>query len=195
MTPDFSDAKWPARFESLFVKGRLLLVDSAHNGDSVKRLFAEAASTFRAYDGVSFKGYRWRVIFGCGREKEGRDDMLQALVDASESIASITFVEAGIDRGPLPPQKGPTSASVLASDLENKKLSEKPLPKIISLPMPSTRAALDQALFLEVLEDNDSDGTLVCGSVYIAAEAREWALQTDPTCLPDDDWARLATQQ
>ncbi|KAH8063991.1 folylpolyglutamate synthase [Aureococcus anophagefferens] len=32
---------------------------------------------------------------------------------------------------------------------------------------------------------------LVCGSVYVAAEAREWAADRDPACLPADDWARV----
>ena len=31
---------------------------------------------------------------------------------------------------------------------------------------------------------------LVCGSVYVAGEAREWCVAEDPACLPADDWAR-----
>lgn len=168
------DAKWPGRFELLEPAGRKpVLVDAAHNGHSVRRLLADAAA---AYPAVR----NWSLVFGCGDEKEGRDDMLAAL--SSFPFVTALFVEAAYGGRPLPPSKRPAPASALAAKLEGTRLRA----AAAAATPPSTAAALDAAA-----SDPSADAAvLVCGSVYVAAEAREWAADVDAGCLPADDWAK-----
>ena len=64
--------------------GRLVIVDAAHNGDSVAK-FLEAAH-------MKFPSTKFTVVFGCGAEKEG----LEAMVDAVRPFAGrVVCVEAG----------------------------------------------------------------------------------------------------
>jgi len=176
---DFSRARWPGRFEELAVRGTTVLVDCAHNGASVRRLLRSLPSE-----------NRWHVVFGCGHEKEDvNEDMLSVLVDEAHRFTDLAFAEAGIDKDkPLPPQKQGTKVSALSERVLAKLSSggnkETFLLRSSATP-PSTRAVLDATL-----RDFADDAILVCGSVYVAAEAREWAVETDPTCLPPDDWAR-----
>ena len=155
---DFSSSRWPARFEEIYVNGRLVIVDAAHNGDSVTK-FLEAAH-------AQYPGTEFTVVFGCGAEKEG----LEAMVDAVRPFAGrVVCVEAGssfADR-PLPPSKRGEPAQLLAARVGSKHAS-------------SVAAALS----------NSAGPVLVCGSVYVAGEAREWCIEEDPACLPADDWAR-----
>lgn len=157
---DFNGAFWPARFEELSVLGRRLIVDAAHNGHSMERLFEDLSN-----DPVV-------VVFGCGDEKEGKLDMLDVLRKHQSRIESLYFVEASFGRADLPPSKRPARPVDLQSTLSR---------SLVTSP-PSTSAALDAAITQGV-------PVLVCGSVYVAAEAREWAVERDPSCLPPDDWA------
>jgi dihydrofolate synthase/folylpolyglutamate synthase len=157
---DFSSSKWPARFEEIRVHGRLVIIDAAHNGDSVAK-FLEAAH-------MKFPSTKFTVVFGCGAEKEG----LEAMVDAVRPFErNVVCVEAGssfADR-PLPPSKRGEPAQLLAARVGANAAFE-----------PSVAAALS----------NSAGPVLVCGSVYVAGEAREWCVAEDPACLPADDWAR-----
>lgn len=157
---DFKGAFWPARLEELAVLGRPLVVDAAHNGHSMDRLFDDLP-----YDHVV-------VVFGCGDDKEGKLDMLEVLRKRQSRIQSLYFVEANFGRGELPPSKRPARALELRSALSTSDVTSPP----------STSAALDVAI-------TQGLPVLVCGSVYVAAEAREWAVDRDPSCLPSDDWA------
>ncbi|KAJ8599967.1 hypothetical protein CTAYLR_002862 [Chrysophaeum taylorii] len=163
--PDFRGARWPARFEIVELRGRRLLVDAAHNGDSISRLFRDADARF--------PGVRWLVIFGCGEEKE---DMLGAIEANARNVSAVVTVEAAYGRD-LPPSKRPARAADLA-----KRFNPKVIPAQPASP-PSTSAALDSAAAYPNL--------LVCGSLYVAAEAREWAFHLDPSAFPLDDWVRL----
>ena len=172
-----ADARWPARFERIQAARRKpVLVDSAHNGDSVTRLLEDAT---QVYPDVR----KWTVVFGCGDEKEGRQDMLDALRKFHEKIDGLAFVEAAFKKGAhaLPPSKRPAPAAKLA-DAAGPLLA----PKVLNTEPPATSDVLDA-----VTQDPRPDAAvLVCGSVYIAAEAREWAADTDPACLPESDWAK-----
>jgi folylpolyglutamate synthase/dihydropteroate synthase len=156
---DFSSSRWPARFEEIRVHGRQIIIDAAHNGDSVAK-FLEAAH-------MKFPSTEFTVVFGCGAEKEG----LEAMVDAIKPFAGrVVCVEAGssfADR-PLPPSKRGEPAQLLAARVGANAAFE-----------PSVAAALA----------NSAGPVLVCGSVYVAGEAREWCVAEDPACLPADDWA------
>ena len=160
MEADFSSSRWPARFEEIRVHGRLVIVDAAHNGDSVAK-FLEAAH-------MKFPSTEFTVVFGCGAEKEG----LEAMVEAVRPFEShVVCVEAGssfADR-PLPPSKRGEPAQLLAARVGANAAFE-----------PSVAAALS----------NSAGPVLVCGSVYVAGEAREWCVAEDPSSLPADDWAR-----
>lgn len=157
---DFSRARWPARFETIEVRGRKILVDAAHNGDSVAK-FMEAAY-------AQFPVTKWTIVFGCGAEKEGLDAMVAAV---REFAGAVICVEAGSSFAsrPLPPSKRGEPASKLAARIG---------------PRATAAASVAQALA-------QSEGpVLVCGSVYVAGEAREWCVAADPDSLPADDWAR-----
>lgn len=156
-SPIFDAATWPARFELLQPHGRRVLVDSAHNGDSVARLLTYC----RAHYSVKLT-----LVFGCGIEKEGLDDMLQAIIDDVDIVRSIFLVEAKFGEE-LPPSKQPASAADLA-----RKLRDIGFFDVIVPDPPSTHAALDAAF----AKEPDSD-VLVFGSLYVAAEAREWAVR------------------
>ena len=156
---DFSSSRWPARFEEIRVHGRLVIVDAAHNGDSVTK-FIEAAH-------ARFPSTKFTVVFGCGAEKEG----LEAMVDAVRPFAGrVVCVEAGssfADR-PLPPSKRGEPAQLLAARV-------------------GANAAVASSVAAALASSNGP--ALVCGSVYVAGEAREWCVAEDPSCLPADDWA------
>ena len=178
-TAGLEHARWPARFERIHVAGRRpLLVDAAHNGDSVRRLLEDAAA---AYPEVA----AWTVVFGCGAEKEGREDMLAALAAFSGSVESISFVEAAFSKGAdaLPPSKRPAAAAALAAAAGEGALRG----KVAARATPGSYDVLDAA----TRDPRPDAAVLVCGSVYVAAEAREWAADRDPACLPADDWARV----
>ncbi|CAH0363966.1 unnamed protein product [Pelagomonas calceolata] len=157
---DFSSSRWPARFEEIRVHGRLVIVDAAHNGDSVAK-FLEAAH-------MKFPSTKFTVVFGCGAEKEG----LEAMVDAVRPFESnVVCVEAGssfADR-PLPPSKRGEPAQLLAARV-------------------GANAAVASSVAAAL--SHSAGPVLVCGSVYVAGEAREWCVAEDPACLPADDWAR-----
>ena len=154
---DFSSSRWPARFEEIRVHGRLVIVDAAHNGDSVAK-FLEAAH-------MKFTSTEFTVVFGCGAEKEGLGDMVDAVRPFSENVVCVEAGSSFADR-PLPPSKRGEPAQLLAARVGSKHAS-------------SVAAAL-----------SSSNGpVLVCGSVYVAGEAREWCIEEDPSCLPADDWA------
>ena len=178
-TGGLEHARWPARFERIEVAGRRpLLVDAAHNGDSVRRLLEDAAAT---YPEVA----AWTVVFGCGAEKEGREDMLAALGAFAGSVESISFVEAAFSKGAdaLPPSKRPAAAAALAAAAGEGALRG----KVAARATPGSYDVLDAA----TRDPRPDAAVLVCGSVYVAAEAREWAADADPACLPADDWARV----
>ena len=86
--------------------GRLVIIDAAHNGDSVAKFLAAAH--------MKFPSTKFTVVFGCGAEKEG----LEAMVDAVRPFESnVVCVEAGssfADR-PLPPSKRGEPAQLLAA--------------------------------------------------------------------------------
>ncbi len=155
---DFSSSRWPARFEEIRVHGRLVIVDAAHNGDSVAK-FLEAAH-------AQYPGTEFTVVFGCGAEKEGLGDMVDAVRPFAGRVVCVEAGSSFADR-PLPPSKRGEPAQLLAARVGSKHAS-------------SVAAAL-----------SSSNGpVLVCGSVYVAGEAREWCVAEDPACLPADDWAR-----
>lgn len=156
-SPIFDAANWPARFEVLQPHGRRVLVDSAHNGDSVARLLAYCRAHFSV---------KPTLVFGCGVEKEGLNDMLQVIVDNVEIVRSIFLVEANFGKE-LPPSKQPAPAEDLARKLRNSSNFDVIIPD-----PPSTHAALDAAF----AQEPDSE-VLVFGSLYVAAEAREWAVR------------------
>ena len=157
---DFSSSRWPARFEEIRVHGRLVIVDAAHNGDSVAK-FLEAAR-------MKFPSTQFTVVFGCGAEKEGLGDMVAAVRPFSENVVCVEAGSSFADR-PLPPSKRGEPAQLLAARVATNAAFE-----------PSVAAALS----------NSAGPVLVCGSVYVAGEAREWCIEEDPSCLPADDWAR-----
>ena len=154
---DFSSSRWPARFEEIRVHGRLVIVDAAHNGDSVKK-FLEAAH-------AQYSGTEFTVVFGCGAEKEGLGDMVDAVRPFAGRVVCVEAGSSFADR-PLPPSKRGEPAPLLAARVGSKHAS-------------SVAAALS----------NSAGPVLVCGSVYVAGEAREWCIEEDPACLPADDWA------
>ena len=157
---DFSSSRWPARFEEIRVHGRLVIVDAAHNGDSVKK-FLEAAH-------MKFPSTEFTVVFGCGAEKEGLGEMVAAVRPFSENVVCVEAGSSFADR-PLPPSKRGEPAQLLAARVGANAAFE-----------PSVAAALSKS----------AGPVLVCGSVYVAGEAREWCIEEDPACLPADDWAR-----
>ncbi len=154
---DFSSSRWPARFEEIYVNGKLVIVDAAHNGDSVKK-FLEAAH-------MKFPSTEFTVVFGCGAEKEGLEEMVDAVRPFSENVVCVEAGSSFADR-PLPPSKRGEPARLLAARVGSKHAS-------------SVAAALASS----------NGPALVCGSVYVAGEAREWCVAEDPACLPADDWA------
>ena len=154
---DFSSSRWPARFEEIQVHGRLVIVDAAHNGDSVAK-FLEAAH-------MKFPSTEFTVVFGCGAEKEGLEDMVAAVRPFAGRVVCVEAGSSFADR-PLPPSKRGEPAPLLAARVGSKHAS-------------SVAAALS----------NSAGPVLVCGSVYVAGEAREWCVAADPSCLPADDWA------
>ena len=155
---DFSSSRWPARFEEIRVRGRLVIIDAAHNGDSVAK-FLEAAQ-------MKFPSTQFTVVFGCGAEKEGLGDMVDAVRPFAGRVVCVEAGSSFADR-PLPPSKRGEPAPLLAARVGSKHGS-------------SVAAALS----------NSAGPVLVCGSVYVAGEAREWCIEEDPSCLPADDWAR-----
>ena len=156
---DFSSSRWPARFEEIYVNGRLVIVDAAHNGDSVAK-FLEAAH-------MKFPSTEFTVVFGCGAEKEGLGDMVDAVRPFERNVVCVEAGSSFADR-PLPPSKRGEPAQLLAARVGANAAFE-----------PSVAAALS----------NSAGPVLVCGSVYVAGEAREWCVAEDPSCLPVDDWA------
>ena len=154
---DFSSSRWPARFEEIYVNGRLVIVDAAHNGDSVKKFLAAAH--------MKFPSTKFTVVFGCGAEKEGLEEMVDAVRPFSENVVCVEAGSSFADR-PLPPSKRGEPAQLLGARVGSKHAS-------------SVAAALSKS----------AGPVLVCGSVYVAGEAREWCVAADPACLPADDWA------
>uniref|UniRef100_A0A7S3NJD0 Mur ligase C-terminal domain-containing protein n=1 Tax=Aureoumbra lagunensis TaxID=44058 RepID=A0A7S3NJD0_9STRA len=166
------------RMEYLSVLGSTLLVDCAHNGDSIHRLLTEVATNDN-----------WVIVFGCGQEKEGRHHMLRVLERHARQKSSETMIiltEAGYNNNPpLPFTKRAAPAHELASALEDAMTDSNAL-RVMQPASPSVSNALDIAL---AEAKHHRAGILVCGSVYIAAEAREWAAERDPTCLSSSDLA------
>lgn len=163
--PDFSRAKWPARFELLEPRDserriRTVLVDSAHNGDSAYKLFQHCRRTF--------SDKTWTLVFGCGQEKEGLDDMITAIRDNADLFDQVLLVEAYYGTT-LPPSKTPASAHELASKLKSILLPSLDENIVVVNDPPSIRASLDRAT-------SQHRKVLVFGSLYVSAEAREWAV-------------------
>ncbi|KAH8050900.1 hypothetical protein JL720_15289 [Aureococcus anophagefferens] len=148
-----------------------LLVDAAHNGDSVRRLLEDAAA---AYPEVA----AWTVVFGCGAEKEAaRTSRRRGVLGSVESISRRGRLLQGRRR----------AAAVEAARGRGRargggRRGRAPGQGRRATPG-SWRAGRDAT--------SGPAAVLVCGSVYVAAEAREWAADRDPACLPADDWARV----
>ena len=114
---------------------------------------------------MKFPSTEFTVVFGCGAEKEGLGDMVDAVRPFAGRVVCVEAGSSFADR-PLPPSKRGEPAQLLAARVGSKHAS-------------SVAAALS----------NSEGSVLVCGSVYVAGEAREWCVAEDPACLPADDWA------
>jgi dihydrofolate synthase / folylpolyglutamate synthase len=78
----FGDVYWPGRFEILD-HSPMLLVDSAHNRDSARRL----RETLEEY----FPGYRITMIFGVSEDKDVEGMFLELLPQVDRIIATRSF--------------------------------------------------------------------------------------------------------
>ena len=116
---------------------------------------------------MKFPSTEFTVVYGCGAEKEGLGDMVDAVRPFAGRVVCVEAGSSFADR-PLPPSKRGEPAQLLAARVGANAAFE-----------PSVAAALS----------NSAGPVLVCGSVYVAGEAREWCVAEDPSCLPVDDWA------
>lgn len=156
-----------------------VVLDGCHNGDSVQHFLSGLRKMYPRS--------RLVVLFGAGMEK-CLDDMLQALNNGIQPSCgdSAIFVQSNHFRS-LPERD-------LLALAEKQGLA----PKISPVdPQGRTEGgtvgtrmawAIEQALGRKQCDDSDGQVVAVCGSLFVAAEAREWLYSTHPQLFAEDDW-------
>ena len=141
----FRTARWPGRFEVLG-RSPFVIADGAHNRDSAQKL----AAAVRDY----LPGRRVIVVFGAARHKDVPGMFAELLAGPALSVKHLVLTEAANFR------------AWDLNDLARLAAAAAPeLPRSIAAPV---ARGLEKALELSAPEDV----ILVCGSLFVVAEAR-----------------------
>jgi dihydrofolate synthase / folylpolyglutamate synthase len=154
----FRKVRWPGRFEILARRPRVV-IDGAHNQDSARRLMA----AMRDY----FPGRAVTLVFGAVRNKEVAGMFADLLGPGAEAVARVILTEAHSPRA--------WEANDLLT-LAQATASGRPIQVVTPVAQ-----ALEKALELS----SPDDVILICGSLYVVAEARAVWLARAAAGSPD----------
>lgn len=147
---------WPGRIEYLAVgepaDGRVVVVDGAHNSDSIDRLIASVPE---------LRAGRTILVFGAVTGHSA-SDMFERFAALAPKVIIVR------SRHPKAAECASLSALAAAHDL------------IVLAECEQVSAGMKKAL--EVAGPNDF--IVATGSISVAAEAREWAMNIEPECYP-----------
>jgi dihydrofolate synthase/folylpolyglutamate synthase len=146
---------WPGRFE-IVNKEPTVIVDGAHNLDSLSRLHHTVAQLFHRH--------RMVLVLGISRDKD-LDGMIGEVAEWSESILDIQVERVIVTRSHHPRSADPQELAL--------KAAEKGLLVEIE-PTVEQALARAEAVALSVMERNLPVLVLVTGSLFTVAEAREY---------------------
>ena len=191
---------WPCRMETFSVppskqfpgssSSVTLVLDGCHNGDSVNQFLTGLRARYPQR--------RICVVFGAGAEK-CVDDMMRSLQQqfaASKGASQkmrLVLVQSGHFRSM-------TEAEL--ADAVAKSAGSGSLMAQLSLPATESKHRAQRAASVWDRLDwtvggaamgkgtGDSEVVAVCGSLFVAAEAREWLLSKHPGLFAADDWVR-----
>jgi folylpolyglutamate synthase/dihydropteroate synthase len=189
----FDQAYWPCRLEAFALNHVPVIIDGAHNEDSIVKLLAEVHTR---YPGAEV----W-AVFGAGKDKN-----VSAMANrVGEDVDRVMVVQSSHFAATNPADL----ALMLPSDARMYKLMDKDahnmtvaegLAECLSqaaqfrtrlhqrerkLTKSESRAQL-QSLQAQA----DYVVLVVCGSLFVAAEAREYVFANNPRAFMPDDWVR-----
>lgn len=171
---------WPCRtevFDKLHVENSntssklsSVILDGCHNGESVSRFLMSIKQ--------KFSDKHILLLFGAGMEK-CLDDMLVEIFRFADSILMVQSKHF----------KSVSEKQLL--DMSTNYSMEKIIQP--SFPDNSLKARLDWAIshFSETFMTCDNYVIVVCGSLFVAAEAREYLYEKCPKMFSQDDWVRF----
>jgi len=179
LSQGLQDFFWPCRMELFHMRGIRVWIDGAHNTESVRQLLD-------AFRSKSCRGGQLWVVFGAGADKNVRD-MLRMVFDHN-----------GADRVVF--AKSSHFKALAEKDLEGM-LSEQERSKLMTLTdafscsstsgsdSSSVESVLHSVLNAVLKEAKSTDvEVVVCGSLFIAAEARECVFRAEPNQFSSSDW-------
>ncbi len=161
-------ARWPGRFEVLSLRPAVV-VDSAHNGDSARKLRAALARWFPRPP-----RRRLALVFGASADKDIAG-MLHAFLTPDPSNGYLPADKVIVTKSHHP------RAADLAS-LADQVRALRPHCPI------SVHDTLDSALTEALAWAGDNDLVCVTGSIFVVAQARRAWARSHPLSFPPDDW-------
>jgi dihydrofolate synthase/folylpolyglutamate synthase len=161
-----ASARWPGRFEVLN-ESPILVVDSAHNADSARKLLAALTEWFPAPP-----RRRTALVFGASADKDIAG-MLQVFLGPENERLSIDKI--------IVTRSGHPRAAPVESLLESVRSYDLPIPI-------TAHDTLDETLD-DVLEWAEPDDLIsVTGSIFVVAQARRAWSERHPDRFALDDW-------
>jgi folylpolyglutamate synthase/dihydrofolate synthase len=169
---------WPCRYEKLTTRsGVRIVIDGAHNQDSVSKLFRALAVEY----GVDSRLF---TIFGC--TDESRKPMLNTVYQASHQLLLVDDHHASAVKA--------HDLLLLATELDHQHPSHQPYSKVLqcdpTLTCASTLHLTSNALAyaLSAAAPVAQSVIVVCGSLYLARLVRVLLHTASEVVFPEHDW-------
>lgn len=163
---------WPCRMELFDFKNFEIILDGAHNGDSVE-LFLNGLK-------AKYIGSKILVLFGAGMEKS-----VHEMIDIVFSLAdNVVIVQAQHFKA--------INEEKLLGMIPNEVSSKLIIPPKLDSNVKST---VGERMFWAIDQQNSSEDKektviAICGSLFVASEAREALFRINPSMFSESDWVR-----
>mmetsp|Transcript_27711 Transcript_27711/g.46553 ORF Transcript_27711/g.46553 Transcript_27711/m.46553 type:complete len:487 (-) Transcript_27711:1033-2493(-) len=168
---------WPCRMERFRLRGTTVVLDGAHNGDSVRSFLRDLHMLYPQSEIL--------VLFGAGQDK-CLNDMIRELFSVA---LKVMMVQSKHFRA--------LSEHELLSQVPTEhlgKIEPSQLEEFQASRLEQSKSAEEGTIGkrLRTLTNNRQSGVIVavCGSLFAAAEAREILYQEEPILFSRTDWVR-----
>jgi len=173
------DFYWPCRMEKITFLNQTIILDGCHNGDSVKVFLQSLHEAYPRHQKV--------VLFGAGIEKCA-DEMVNILFQHADRVHLVQSKHF----------KSYTEAQLLAKvpkSMASKVVYQPPM----DISLVDNQRAIGGTVAHRLLQCLRSYATstepvviAVCGSLFVAADAREALYRLEPELFGEKDWVRFA---